>query len=121
MSTKGLQPILAEMASLSGVVGCALVEVATGMVWEFSGSIEALTTLAEATSDYWRLYQRLQSNFDQVGELRACVMMHASGRITLLPCGSGLLLVTVTLQNAQIDWAQWQQKTRSLSMVVNRV
>lgn len=121
MNTQGLQQMLAEMASLPGVVGCALVEIATGMVWESAGSIHDLTTLAEATSDYWRLYQRLQGNFDQVGELRACVMMHATGRITLLPCGNGLLLVTINLQNAQIDWTQWQQKTRSLSSLVNRV
>ena len=32
-------------------------------------------------------------------------MMHAQGRITLLPCGTGMLLVTLTRQKSDIDWA----------------
>ncbi|ARU06074.1 hypothetical protein CCO03_16625 [Comamonas serinivorans] len=111
---------LTEMAELPGVMGCALVEVETGMVWHSAGQIPELTALAEAASDYWRLYRRLHTNFEQVGKLRACVMMHDAGRITLLPCGSGVLLVTVSLQEAQVDWKAWQSRTRQLASVVDR-
>ena len=111
---------LTEMAQLPGVVGCALVEVNTGMVWHAAGATQELTALAEAASDYWRLYLRLHTRFEQVGKLKACVMMHDTGRITLLPCGSGMLLVTVSLQEAQVDWQLWQTRTRELAAMVNR-
>ena len=120
MNAQRLQASLDDMASLPGVVGCALVEMGTGMVWNSSGEIAGLTALAEAASDYWRLYQRLQPNFEQVGKLRACVMMHDTGRITLLPCGTGMLLVTITTQQAQVDWKTWQTRTKDLAVLVDR-
>ena len=121
MSAQQLQSSLDDMAALPGVVGCALVEIETGMVWHSAGAITDLTALAEAASDYWRLYQRLHTNFEQVGKLRACVMMHDAGRITQLPCGNGMLLVTISLQQANVDWPQWQAKTKSLAALVGRV
>ena len=119
MNAQRLQASLDDMASLLGVVGCALVEIETGMVWNSAGQIEDMTLLAEAASDYWRLYRRLQPNFEQVGKLRACVMMHDAGRITLLPCGGGMLLVTITTQQAQVDWKTWQTRTRDLAVLVD--
>ena len=112
---------LTEMAQLPGVMGCALVEIEAGMVWHHAGHIEGVQTFAEAASDYWRLYRRLHTNFEQVGKLRACVMMHDAGRITLLPCGTGMLLVTLTRQKSEIDWALWQEKTRELALLVNEL
>jgi predicted regulator of Ras-like GTPase activity (Roadblock/LC7/MglB family) len=107
------------MAGLPGVVGCALVETETGMVWQSAGGIDELTVLAEAASDYWRLHHRLQTSFERLGKLRACVMMHAAGRITLLPCGSGTLLVAVTHEPSGVDWRQWQVRTRQLAAIVD--
>lgn len=121
MKSRQLREALESMASVQGLEGCALVEIEAGMVWHHAGHIEGVATFAEAASDYWRLYQRLSGQFKDLGELRASVMMHAQGRITLLPCGTGMLLVTLTRQTANIDWAVWQEKTRELARLVDQL
>nr|MBP7330371.1 hypothetical protein [Alicycliphilus sp.] len=59
--------------------------------------------------------------FKDLGDLKASVMMHAQGRITLLPCGTGMLLVTLTRQKSDIDWALWQEKTKELARLVDEL
>ena len=105
MKQKALRDALQSMAAMPGLEGCALVEIEAGMVWHHAGQIEGVQTFAEAASDYWRLYNRLSHQFKDLGDLKASVMMHAQGRITLLPCGTGMLLVTLTRQKSDIDWA----------------
>lgn len=119
MSQAKLRDALNAMAALPGLEGCALVEIEAGMVWHHAGRIDGVQHLAEAASDYWRLYHRLAHQFHDLGELRAQVMMHAQGRLTLLPCGSGMLLVTLTRQQSGIDWNAWQEKTRELARLVD--
>lgn len=120
MTQQALRASLEAMAALPGVDGCALVEIETGMVWQHcAGRIENVQTIAEAASDYWRLYGRLADQFEDLGDLRASVMMHARGRIILHPCGSGMLLVTLTRAKSGLDWMQWQDKARQLAQVVN--
>mgnify|MGYP003599423383 FL=1 len=80
-----------------------------------------MQTFAEAASDYWRLYNRLADQFKDLGDLKASVMMHAHGRITLLPCGTGMLLVTLTRQKSAIDWTLWQEKTKELAQLVDEL
>ena len=48
-------------------------------------------------------------------------MMHARGRITLLPCGNGMLLVALTRAKSRLDWTLWQDKARQLAQLVNRL
>lgn len=119
MKSAALQDQLAAMAATPGVTGCALVEIEAGMVWHACGHIDATPTLAEAASDYWRLYQRLNHHFSDLGDLRASVMVHTQGRLTLLPCGKGMLLVTVSDQKSPMDWRQWQIQTRDLARLVD--
>ena len=121
MKQQALRNKLDAMAQLPGVNGCALVEIDAGMVWHHAGHIEGVQTFAEAASDYWRLYTRLSDQFKDLGDLRASVMMHSHGRLTLLPCGTGMLLVTLTRQKSEIDWALWQEKTRELALLVNEL
>ena len=121
MKQQALRNKLDAMAQLPGVNGCALVEIDAGMVWHHAGQIEGVQTFAEAASDYWRLYGRLAGQFEDLGELRASVMMHARGRITLLPCGSGMLLVALTRAKSRLDWTLWQDKARQLAQLVNRL
>lgn len=118
MKAQELRQALEAMATLAGVDGCALVEIDAGMVWGHAGQLENTPHLAEAASDYWRLYQRLERQFDDLGELRASVMVHAQGRITLLPCGPGMVLMALTRQNPELDWKSWQQKVRELADLV---
>ena len=121
MKQKALRDALQSMAAMPGLEGCALVEIEAGMVWHHAGQIEGVQTFAEAASDYWRLYTRLSDQFKDLGDLRASVMMHTHGRITLLPCGKGMLLVTLTRQKSEIDWALWQEKTKELALLVDEL
>ena len=120
MTQQALRNKLDAMAQLPGVNGCALVEIDAGMVWHHAGQIEGVQTFAEAASDYWRLYGRLAGQFQDLGELRASIMMHAHGRLTLLPCGGGMLLVSLTAgQKSGLDWNQWQAHAQELAQLVN--
>lgn len=120
MKAQALRDLLAAMAATPGVSGCALVEIDAGMVWHACGRMDDAPALAEAASDYWRLYQRLNSHFAALGDLRASVMVHAHGRLTLLPCGKGMLLVAVSDQQQPVDWRQWQHRARDLAQLVDQ-
>ena len=91
------------------------------MVWHHAGQIDGVQNFAEAASDYWRLYGRLADQFKDLGDLRASVLMHTRGRLTLLPCGTGMLLVTLTRQKSAIDWTLWQEKTKELAQLVDEL
>lgn len=122
MKQQALRDKLDAMAQLPGVNGCALVEIDAGMVWHHAGQIDGVQTFAEAASDYWRLYGRLAGQFQDLGKLRASIMMHSNGRITLLPCGNGMLLVALTAnQKSGIDWAEWQTHARELAHLVDQL
>lgn len=121
MKQQRLRDALEAMAATPGLDGCALVEIEAGMVWHHAGQIDGVQTFAEAASDYWRLYTRLADQFRDLGDLRASAMMHTHGRITLLPCGAGMLLVTLTRQKSEVDWAVWQHKTRQLAQLVDQL
>ncbi|WP_423457796.1 roadblock/LC7 domain-containing protein [Ottowia sp. VDI28] len=118
MKQMQLRQALDAMAQTPGVDGCALVEIETGMVWHHAGSIDDVQTFAEAASDYWRLHKRLSPQFEKLGDLRASIMVHTQGRLTMLPCGKGILLLALTRHQSTTDWAQWQKETRKLALLV---
>jgi len=118
MKAKVIHVVLNSMAEMPGVDGCALVEVDAGMVWHSAGQMQGMQNLAEAISDYWRLYKRLDHHFTDLGDMKASVFMHAKGNITVLPCGKGMLLVAVS-QKSTVNWAQWQGKARELAKLVD--
>lgn len=121
MKQAQLQKTLEEMAQMPGVDGCALVEIDAGMVWHHAGTFEDVQKYAEAASDYWRLHNRLAPQFEKLGELRASVMVHRNGRLTLLPCGQGMLLLALTGPRTSLDWAQWQKQTKVLATLVEEL
>ena len=102
------------MARLPGMDGCALVEIDTGMVWAASGQHAEIHQIAEVSSDYWRLYQRQRQHFADLGDLRAQVMMHRAGRITMLPCSAGMLLIAISRETEPVDWALWQARVLAM-------
>ncbi|MCA0324944.1 MAG: hypothetical protein LCH89_04985 [Proteobacteria bacterium] len=116
-----LREALDAMGAITGLEGCALVEIDAGMVWHHAGRIEGMQTFAEAASDYWRLHRRLAGQFQDLGDLRASVLMHSRGRLAMLPCGTGMLLVTLTRQTADLDWAAWQRKAQELAVLVDLI
>ena len=119
MKSKVFQLVLNTMAELPGVGGCALVEIEAGMVWHTAGHMSGLQNLGEAASDHWRLYLRLDHHFAEIGDLNALIFIRAMGKITLLPCGKGMLLMAVASQNSEVDWYQWQTKAKELAKLVD--
>lgn len=118
MKSERLREALEQIAQLKGLQGCALVEIDAGMVWHTAGSIVDVNKIAEAASDYWRLYQRQRVYFEHLGELRAQVMMHRDVRITMLPCGQGMLLVALSSEQEAVDWVQLQSRTGQVKQLV---
>ena len=121
MKEQSLRDDLNRMAALPGMQGCALVEVSAGMVWYAAGQSLEMQNIAEAASDYWRLYQRLNGHFTQLGHMKAAVFMHVHGRITLMPCGKDMLLVALTHEKTAVDWSEWQNKTKQLAQLVDQL
>jgi hypothetical protein len=119
MNAQRLRNGLDQIALLSGIQGCSLVEIDAGMVWHTAGHIVDGQKIAEASSDYWRLYERQKVHFEHLGELRAQVMMHREVRITMLPCGSGMLLIALSREQERVDWAQLQDKAQALRQLVS--
>lgn len=114
MKEQQLKSILQTIAAMPGLQGCALVEVDAGMVWHLAGTAPDLQKIAEASSDYWRLYKRQRTHFGGLGELRAQVMMHADSRITMMPCGDDMLLIALSLEKTPVDWAALQAEAQHL-------
>jgi hypothetical protein len=106
---------LDRMAAEPGIMGCALVDPATGLVWQASGSVPDAERTWEAAVDYWRLHDRQRAHFSGLGELAAAVMYHRGGVLAMFPCCTDpdLLLVSVG-QHRGVDWTDWQRKTRAL-------
>lgn len=119
MNEQALRDAFDAIATTAGVHGSALVEAASGMVWMHAGGISDLPVLAEAVSNYWRMSDRLAAPLQDLGELRAGILIHAQGRITMLPCGSNMILVAVTDQNPRIDWRHWQKQSGVLARLID--
>lgn len=119
MSHAALERELGALAQLPGLLGCALVDAATGMIWHAKGIAENDPSVGEAAIDFWRLSQRRATQFHALGELRAQVIIHASGRITLAACGPELVLVTLSAEPDRVAWDQWKTglgKLRALTL-----
>jgi hypothetical protein len=98
---------LERLAAMPGLLGCTVVDGDTGMPWGATGSFPELAAVCESAWDYWRLACR-RREYASLGELRAIVVMHAQGRVTLVGCGEGLLLVTLSREPDAVDWPRWK-------------
>ncbi|MGL4575360.1 MAG: hypothetical protein ACRCV9_11280 [Burkholderiaceae bacterium] len=109
------QPYIDNIGAISGVRGCALVEIASGMVWHTAGSFPELERMGETASEYWRLHDRLAHNLASLGAPAVGLFAFARGMLALEPCSQklGVLLVAVVDQG-QMDWAAWREHTDKL-------
>ncbi len=121
MSSELLVEALDRMTRVPGLSGCALVEIEAGMVWHTAGEMPDVQRIAEAASDYWRLYLRLEPQFGSLGGLRGSLMWHAQGQLVLLPCGHGVLLVGLAMQEGSVDWPRCFEQARELAQLVDRL
>lgn len=115
MNRQALTAAMAELASLEGLQGCALVEAGSGLVWASYGDLADAASLWEAAVDYWRLHERNRGHFEALGELRAAVMYHAAAILTVMRCSPEheLLLVAAGRYEA-VDWRRLQLLNRAL-------
>jgi hypothetical protein len=104
-----------NIAAITGVRGCALVETASGMVWHTAGQLPDLERLGETASEYWRLHDRLARNLQALGAPVVGLFAFTQGMLALEPCSQelGVLLVAVVDQGT-MDWPQWQQRCTEL-------
>lgn len=110
-----LNRILTDIDAMNGVEGSAIVDFRSGMViYTSPGFDDEATPLAEATSDYWRLYERQSGAFNALGPLKISIMIHEKKRLTMLPCGEGLMCLVQTAKVDDIDWLELQRKVLCL-------
>jgi hypothetical protein len=119
MNTQHLAAELAGMAQTPGVTACALVDCATGMVYLSAGKHPQIDAIAEAASDYWRLHARSGVPFAGLGPLQAISMIHRDGVLSLMPCGQGIVMATLSARMA-LDMGAWFQKVGKLGRLMGR-
>lgn len=118
MKTERMERELEAIAAMPGMTGCAVIDTEGGMAWHTAGSAATVQSLAEAASDYWRMFLRRRGDFGDLGELRALVVMHAHGRLTLAACGEQLLLVCLSAEPDRVDWPAWKARVGALQQAV---
>jgi len=120
MNARRVASELARMASHPGIVGCALVDATTGLVWHSSGAGANTERMWEAAVDYWRLHDRQKTHFADLGVLAAAVMYHSEGVLAIIPCSSNpdLLLISQGRHGA-VDWTAWQRMARGLGKLIH--
>lgn len=119
MNTQQVSAELASMALTPGVSACALVDSATGMVYLSAGDHPQIDSIAEAASDYWRLHERSGSPFAKLGPLQAISMIHQGGVLSLMPCGKGIVMATLSAR-MELDMGAWFRKVEQLGRMIGR-
>jgi hypothetical protein len=115
---EALPPLLRALCEGEGLLACALVDIDTGMVVHSAGDADPI---AEAASDYWRLFRRQRPLLSTLGEARAQVLIHDKARLTLTACGKGLLLVCLSGEPDRVDWPAWKRRAGALHAAAARL
>jgi len=116
MSSTRVGAELDRMAANPGIVGCALVDAHTGLVWESRGGGAHAERVWEAAVDYWRLHDRQKLHFAGLGELGAAAMYHTGGVLAVFPCSTDPdVLLVVHGEHRSVDWIALQRMARALS------
>jgi predicted regulator of Ras-like GTPase activity (Roadblock/LC7/MglB family) len=119
VNTQHVSAELASMADTPGVTACALVDSAAGMVYLSAGNHPQIDSIAEAASDYWRMHERSGSPFLDMGPLQAISMIHQDGVLSLMPCGKGIVMATLSERMA-LDMADWFRKVGRLGRLIGQ-
>ena len=120
MNDKALRGVLEIMTQTPGIRACALVRTVSGDVWLHAGNAPELDEMARAAAEHWQLHGRRSKAFQSMGPLTAGIMIHMDGRLTLLPCGNELILLTVTDPNPSLDWERLQRRAHNLARFITR-
>jgi len=118
-----MQHVIAEMdrmAAHPGILGCALVDATTGLVWHASAGAPDAERVWEAAVDYWRLHDRQKLHFAGLGILAAAVMYHANGVLAVFPCSTDPdVLLVAHGRHRGVDWIAWQCMVRTLGRLLH--
>jgi hypothetical protein len=119
MNTGRFAAALEHMALQPGILGCALVDAGTGLVWHSSAGAPNADRVWEAAIDYWRLHDRQKVHFAGLGRLGAAVMYHTGGVLAVFPCCSEPdVLLVCHGQHRNVDWITWQRLVRDLGQLI---
>jgi len=101
-----------------GVIGCALVDATSGLVWHRRPD-RMFDGVWEASVDHWRLHGRLGLHFEALGELGAIVTYHRDAMLSIIPClrEPDVLLVCLA-EHGKVDWIRWQRDARQLGALI---
>lgn len=110
---------LQELADFPGIDGCAMVEIATGMVWHAAGKYPELERIGEAAIEFWRIQHRLTAHLSALGELKSAAYSFSNRVVALFPCNeeAGLVLVCVAAKG-NVDWQNWGVMVEQLRRVL---
>jgi len=107
------------MSGHPGILGCALVDANTGLVWHSCSGAPNAERVWEAAIDYWRLHDRQKVHFAGLGTLGAAVMYHTGGVLAVFPCCSDPdVLLVCHGQHRNVDWIAWQRMVRELGRMI---
>lgn len=118
MNAKYIKAKIDSMARTPGVAGCAVVEVAAGMVWHAASTQADFVAMAEAASDYWRLYLRMNMHFTAFGKLTHCTLTHETHQLMLTLCGHDMVFVTVCDKNYALNLSDWNFRIHQLRLIL---
>lgn len=118
MNAKYIRAKIDSMAKTPGVKGCAVVEIAAGMVWHAAGALDNFVAMAEAASDYWRLHLRMKPLFEGFGALDSCTLTHESDSVMLTDCGADMVFVTVCDTQELLNLPEWRNRIRQLRLIL---
>lgn len=117
MNISVIKQELEDMATLSGIRACALVDSSSGLVVEYAGE-GALEPTWEAAVDYWRIHFRLLPHFEKVdalGRIGAIAIHHTGGTLVIIPCPTQVDLVVICVgARVGVLWNEWQRRVRLL-------
>ncbi len=100
--------IVRHLSSYPGVVGCALVETATGMVWHHSGELVQIEQIGEAAVEFWRVHMRVSTDFTGLGSLQHLSYAFPDHLVALFPCDSSRTLILVCVgKRPGMAWTHW--------------
>jgi hypothetical protein len=117
VNAQALQDQLLAICEIEGLIGCAVVDIDTGMALKASGSDE-VQHLCECASDFWRLHSRNAKHYSLLGGLTAQVLIQTQGRVTMVRCPGSLLLVCVSSEPDKVNWSHWKARLGELNQLV---
>lgn len=115
MTARSAESIVHDLAQFPGVVGCALVETDSGMVWYHAGTVPDVDRIAEASIEFWRTPIRLSSSFSSMGSLQSTAYSFSKRVVSLFPCSDQPPLVLICIaQKGKVMWSEWGLEVQAL-------